>query len=227
MYIITTERPLGFTRITDSEMNYTLLQNSTETSDRFIEVLEIATRLIARHGFDTASVRMIAGEADLSQAGLYHYFTSKEEVLYLIQKHTFTSLRNTVAARIDPDAPPRDRLRSVIRGHLEFFLSHMDALRVCAFEYNKLTGDHFEEVGLVQEDYFRIAHSVVSDVLRANEDLDSKPPLNSKRATLYLFGSLNWIHMWFDTDRPVDIDTMVDELVGMTLGGLSQHKDQA
>ncbi len=205
-------------------MSFTLLKNSVDSKDRLIEVLEIATRLIAQNGFDTASVRMIAREANLSQAGLYHYFTSKEEVLYLIQKHTFTSLRNTVAARLDLDASPTDRLGAVIRGHLEFFIEHMDALQVCAFEYNKLTGEYFDEVGRIRKDYFRIVHEVVADVLRQNEHLPSAPRLNSKRATLYLFGALNWIHMWFDSERPVDIDTIASELTGMILGGLSQHK---
>jgi len=159
-------------------MSFTLLRNSVEKKDRLVEVIEIATRLIAKNGFDSASVRMIARECNLSQAGLYHYFTSKEELLYLIQKHTFTSLRNTVAARIDPSASPRARLESVIRGHLEFFLTHMDALRVCAFEYNKLTGEHFDEVGLIQEDYFRIVHEIVADVLQENEADVSANPLN-------------------------------------------------
>jgi len=206
-------------------MSFTLLRNSVEKKDRLVEVLEIATRLIAKNGFDSASVRMIARECNLSQAGLYHYFTSKEELLYLIQKHTFTSLRNTVAARIDPSASPRARLESVIRGHLEFFLTHMDALRVCAFEYNKLTGEHFDEVGLIQEDYFRIVHEIVADVLQENEADVSANPLNSKRATLYIFGSINWIHMWFDSERPMDLDMMANELVGMALGGLSVHKN--
>jgi AcrR family transcriptional regulator len=205
-------------------MSFTLLQNSIDSRDRLIELLEVATRLIAQNGFDSTSVRMIAREAELSQAGLYHYFTSKEEVLYLIQKHTFTTLRNAVAARLDPDALPSDRLDALIRGHLEFFLSHMNALQVCAFEYNKLTGEHFEEVHRIREDYFRIAHEIVEDVLRENEHLASAPPLSGKRATLYLFGALNWIHMWFDSERPVDMDTMASELTSMMLRGLTQHK---
>ncbi len=205
-------------------MSFAQLQHSVDSSDRLIEVLEIATRLIAQNGFDTASVRMIAREAELSQAGLYHSFTSKEEVLYLIQKHTLTTLRNTVAAGLDPSASPEDRLGAVIRGHLEFFVAHMDALRVCAFEYNRLTDEHDDEVGRIRKDYFRIVHDVIDDVLRGNEHLPSAPPLNSKRATLYLFGALNWIHMWFDSERPVDIDTIVSELTGMILRGLSHHK---
>lgn len=208
-------------------MTFTLLQKSVDSKDRLIEVLEIATRLIAKNGFDAASVRMIARESNLSQAGLYHYFTSKEELLYLIQKHTFTSLRNSVAARLNPSASPGARLEAVIRGHLEFFVTHMDALRVCAFEYNKLTGEHFDEVGLIREDYFRIVHEIVADVLSGNESAASARPLNSKRATLYIFGSLNWIHMWFDSERPVDLDTMANELIGMALGGLSVHKNPA
>lgn len=206
-------------------MAFTLLKAGTDSKDRLVAVLEIATGLIARNGFEKASIRAIAREANMSQAGLYHYFSSKEDLLYLIQKYTFTTLRNALAARLNPDSSPRERLAVTIRNHLEFFVTHMDALRVCAFEYNKLTGDHFVEVSGIREDYFRIVHSIIREILEEQGGNPSSAPLNSKRATLYVFGTLNWIHMWFDTERPADIDAMVEELTGMILNGLSGHKE--
>ncbi len=206
-------------------MSFTHIKSDVNTTDRLVEVLEIATRLIARHGFEKASIRTIAREANMSQAGLYHYFSSKEYLLYMIQKYTFTTLRNALAARLDPDSSPKERLEMAIRNHLDFFITHMDALRVCAFEYYKLTGEHFEEVNTIREDYFRIVHSVVKEVLEEQADAPSAAPLNSKRATLYIFGSLNWIHLWFDTERPTNVDSMVEELTGLMLSGLTHHKE--
>jgi len=192
------------------------LRAKTELTDRFEELLAVAARLIARDGFERASIRAIAKEAELSQAGLYHYVESKEELLFLIQKHTFTALRNSLAARLDPDAPAVERLRTMIRNHLEFFVAHMDELRVCTFEYNRLSGENFEEISPIRRDYFRIAYSIVRDVL----DEGGNTGLDAKRTTLYIFGTLNWIHMWFDTDRRTDIAQIAKEVTGMVLFGI-------
>lgn len=191
----------------------------SKTKERLNEVLSVAARLIAHDGYEKASIRAIARETRLSQAGLYHYFSSKEELLYKIQKHTFTVLRNSLAARLDPSASPAERLEVMIRNHLEFFISHMNELCVCAFEANKLSGAYHEEVGAIQRDYFRIACSIVEEVLTGNPT-DRVGALDGKRVTLYLFGSLNWIHMWFDTDRATDVEVLVKELTEMVLYGI-------
>ncbi|MFQ5737500.1 MAG: TetR/AcrR family transcriptional regulator [Acidobacteriota bacterium] len=204
-------------------MAFSDLDTRTKLTERFEEVLAVAARLIAKDGFERASIRAIAQEAALSQAGLYHYVESKEELLFLIQKHTFTALRNSLAARLDPDAGPLERLRVMIRNHLEFFLAHMDELRVCTFDYNKLSGEHFNQILPIRRDYFRIAHSIVKDVLNEN----GTRPINSKRATLYLFGTLNWIHMWFRTERRTNIELIAEEITGMVLWGIGDRNGVA
>ena len=44
------------------------------------EILDIALELVAQKGYDRTSVREIARKAGLSQAGLLHYFSTKEEL---------------------------------------------------------------------------------------------------------------------------------------------------
>lgn len=195
-----------------------------EASERLGDVLSVAARLIAREGFERASIRAISEEADLSQAGLYHYFRGKEHLLYLIQKHTFAALRNLLAARLDVNAAPIDRFKIMIRNHLEFFIAHMDELRVCAFEYKKLTGKYYDEVKEIRKDYFRISHQIIKEIIKDNPDFDQSQ-ISTKRITLYIFGALNWIHMWMDTNRNTDIiSEMTEELSDMILYGISKRK---
>lgn len=190
------------------------------TNERYDEVLSVAARLIARDGFERASIRAMAHEAKLSQAGLYHYFASKEDLLFQVQKHTFTALRNSLAARLDATMPPVERFKTLIANHLEFFIAHMDELRVCAFEHQRLTGKFYDQVLVIRRDYFRLAHNIVKDVLEANKgSMDTRP--DSKRVTMYLFGALNWIHMWFNTQRRTDVDVIAQEIAAMVLFGIA------
>jgi AcrR family transcriptional regulator len=45
------------------------------------EIIEAATRVVARRGYRSTTIRDIADEAGLSQAGLLHYFSSKDALL--------------------------------------------------------------------------------------------------------------------------------------------------
>ncbi|MBZ0186771.1 MAG: TetR/AcrR family transcriptional regulator [Candidatus Obscuribacterales bacterium] len=187
------------------------------TNERYSSVLAAAARLIADEGFERASIRAISRAAALSQAGVYHYFSCKEDILYQIQKNTFTALRNSLAARLDDSMSSQERLRVSIGNHLEFFIAHINELKVCTFEHQKLTGDYYQRILTVRRDYFRIVNKIVGEVLEENGDCKA----DSKRLTLYIFGSLNWIHMWYDTSRRTDVDIIVDEISNMVLFGIA------
>ncbi len=58
------------------------------------EILGQSSRLMARVGFHGTSMRELARETGRSLAGLYHYFRSKEELLFLINYHGFTRLND-------------------------------------------------------------------------------------------------------------------------------------
>jgi len=49
--------------------------------DRKLRILDVAERLLARHGWRNTSLAQIAKEAGVSPAGLLHHFESKEQLL--------------------------------------------------------------------------------------------------------------------------------------------------
>jgi len=72
-----------------------------ETYDeRLNHILEAATEVIARDGYEKASMRAIAAAAGVSIAGLYHYFDGKERMLFLIEFRTFSALLNTLREKL-------------------------------------------------------------------------------------------------------------------------------
>ena len=46
-------------------------------------------------------MRDLSRESGMSLAGLYYYFESKERLLFLIQKHTFTTIVQRLKARLE------------------------------------------------------------------------------------------------------------------------------
>src|SRR5258708_32376573 len=72
----------------------------TRFDRRLAKVLQHAAHIFCEKGYEGASMRDLSRAAGMSLAGLYHYFESKEELLYLIQKHTFTTIIERLRQRL-------------------------------------------------------------------------------------------------------------------------------
>ena len=67
---------------------------------RLAGVLEHAARIFCEKGYEGASMRDLARSSGMSLSGLYYYFESKEKLLYLIQRHTFTTILERLKQRL-------------------------------------------------------------------------------------------------------------------------------
>src|SRR5580704_648949 len=81
---------------------------------RLAKVLQYAAEIFCDKGYEGASMRDLSRAAGMSLAGLYHYFASKEELLYLIQKHTFRTIIERLQPRLEGATDPEERIRIFI-----------------------------------------------------------------------------------------------------------------
>jgi AcrR family transcriptional regulator len=182
---------------------------------KFERVLGTGAAVFAREGYDRATVRQVARETGMSLAGLYHYFASKEELLFLLQYHTFDSILAELERKLEKVRRPRERLRLVVENHLGHFLAHMNELKVCVHEMASLQGEYYLRVQDLRRRYFRTTIAIVEEV--AEEAGHSE--LDARLATLYLFGMLNWIYMWYPAAGKVSKAELTQQLVRLFLEG--------
>src|SRR3984893_9750492 len=102
---------------------------ATRYDRRLAEILAHATEVFCKKGYEGASMRELSRESGMSLAGLYYYFGSKERLLYLIQKHTFTTIVQRLKTRLQDVADPEERIRILILNHLEYFLANQAAMK--------------------------------------------------------------------------------------------------
>lgn len=88
-----------------------------------VAIVNATLSLSCTKGFDAMSLRDLSGESGLSMGALYSYFSSKEELLGLVQYHGRTAVIRILSEQIGQDGEPRERLARAIRTHL--YLSEM------------------------------------------------------------------------------------------------------
>lgn len=183
---------------------------------RLREVLKVSARIFAEDGYEKAGIRKITKELGKSLSAIYYYVNTKEELLYLIQLETFSSLVDELDKRIKTTSDPAEQIQLMIENHISHFVNHMDELKVCSHEMETLSGEAYREVLDVRRRYYSAARSIVANLLGqlGNDKLDAD------LATLNLFGMLNWIYMWYDPKRNKSVDELVDQINQLFLHGL-------
>ncbi len=136
-------------------------------------------------------MRDLSRATGMSLAGLYHYFASKEELLYLIQKHTFRTIIENLRERLQVSTDPEERIRIFIENHLEYSLANKEAMKVLVHEDETLKKEHGTEVRAIKREYYRICLDLLEDFQRAHG-----LQFSGRLAVLSLFGMINWIYTW-------------------------------
>lgn len=187
----------------------------TRFDRRLTEILAHATDVFDEKGYEGASMRDLSRASGMSLAGLYYYFESKEKLLYLIQRHTFTTILERLKSRLDGVDDPKQRIRAFIANHLEYFLANQKAMKVLSHEDEVLKNGFGAEIAAVKRDYVRICVGLIDDFKRAHG-----LAFSSRTAALSLFGMMNWIYTWY---RPRDggAEELAREMGDIFLNGLS------
>ncbi len=191
-------------------------QNRTPGFDgKRLHLLKSAARVFSEVGYDKASMRRVAAEAEVSLAGIYHYVASKEELLYWIQFHTFDSLLLGLKNSLEGETDPEERLATAVRNHVRHFGENMYELKVCAREVETLEGEAYDAVHERRRSYFEAVHQLVKELQPKRKD-----QLDSWLATANLFGMVNWFYQWYDAERSrVSLDDLAAQQTTLFLDG--------
>jgi AcrR family transcriptional regulator len=197
---------------------------ATRFDRRLAEILAHATEVFCRKGYEGASMRDLSRASGMSLAGLYYYFESKERLLFLIQKHTFSTIVQRLKERLEGVHDPEARIRAFILNHLEYFLANQQAMKVLSHEAEVLKNGFASEVAAIKREYYRICVGLLDDLKR-----ERGLQFSTRIAVLGLFGMMNWIYTWHNPRVDADAEHIADEMGELfmrgVLGGSEGRRD--
>jgi AcrR family transcriptional regulator len=190
--------------------------SGTRFDRRLNKILLHATEVFYEKGYAGASMRDLSRASGMSLSGLYYYFESKEKLLYLIQKETFTTIVERLRERLDTVSDPEQRIRIFILNHLEYFLVNRKAMKVLSHEDDALTNGFAAEVTAIKRAYYRICVGLLDDFRR-----ERKLEGSSRLDVLTLFGMMNWIYTWYNPRVDADAAHIAARMADIFLRGVS------
>jgi TetR/AcrR family fatty acid metabolism transcriptional regulator len=164
------------------------LTDDSVTADKRRLLLDAAVRVFARKGFHTARVGDIAEEAGVAHGLLYHYFSSKDEVLATIFRETWTDLLGAVDDVEKSGEDAREQLRQVAAILLRSWRRNPDLVRVLVREVTR-TAEVERRVGEIDA-----AFEALERIIRRGQSAgELRDDLDPRLAAVVFYGALEEI----------------------------------
>ncbi|WP_319449814.1 MULTISPECIES: TetR/AcrR family transcriptional regulator [unclassified Mycobacterium] len=180
-------------------------------------ILAAATKLFAEQGFRETNLNQIAEELGFRRQAVYHYFPSKEEILYELVAAAGEAMTQSSQALFDAKVSPEVALADVVRSHVIVVLSRADIFRVQFSELNKLTGKRAEVLRDATSAYVR----GIADVIKRGQKAGTFFRGSAMTQALLVVGMCNWTTDWYRADQAhLTIEEVAEYAAQMAISGL-------
>jgi TetR/AcrR family transcriptional regulator, cholesterol catabolism regulator len=194
------------------------------------EILRTAARLFQQRGYDATSMNDVAASLKLSKGGLYHHFQSKDEILFEIMNHAMEITEERVLAPVRTIADPEERLRALIRLHMEIVLSPRDReITVMLHENHPLPPGLRKRINTRKKEYVHFVESLIAEVQKQTQakslkDVQRVRPAGNavtpRAAAFALLGMINWIYQWYKPEGELQANNLIPQFTDLVFGGI-------
>jgi TetR/AcrR family transcriptional regulator, cholesterol catabolism regulator len=187
---------------------------------RRVEICRTAAQIFRDRGYDATSVSDVARALGMTKAGLYHYFDSKEALLFEIMTYGLERVRDEVVLPVKGIRDPEERLRQIVLRHARIATNGRGAVAHLGDEIRALPPAARKQI----EERMRYYLDLIRDTLvelRAEGRLRAVDPTV---AAFSVLGMVLWLPRWYRQDGRLSQERVAQELANLALNGLVQRR---
>ena len=193
-----------------------------EGVDRRDSILRASAEVFRRRGYNRATIEEIAAELFLTKAGVYHYFTSKQEILEELCDHAMAAAEAAVDRAMEAETSPAPRLRRMLSEYAQALMEE-SAFTVLM--------RHLDEVGEASLADLQRRRKVIEAKFRKTLDAgvaDGVFETSDTRVAVFgMIGAINWLYAWFEPDGRLPPERVREIMVELVLNGLLARRRRA
>ena len=186
-------------------------------------ILDAAVRVFARQGFHTSRVADIADEAGVAYGLVYHYFSSKEEILDTLFQERWDVMLAAISEADAENSEPRAKLQAIADFIIDSYRYDPDLMKVIIVEVTRAANTFGRtHLARIQEAYAQIAGIVA----RAQDEGAFREEIDPPFAALAFYGLVEQVLTgWIFDSEPVD-DAEIDRAKRLIVETMSRGLDR-
>lgn len=192
-------------------------ESSRGGSRRRQEIFQIAAEIFYRKGYDQTSTKDIAGAAGILKGSLYAHIDSKEDILYAIIEDIHRLFERNVADCAAFDAPPLERLRGFLAGHMRVAMTEVRHHQIYQHDWRSLSREHYLAIRRKRDAYQRY----LADLLEAAQKAGHvRTDIDCRLLAMSVLSMLNSVHTWYRPEGEFSADAVAASYCDLVLRGV-------
>ena len=194
--------------------------NRIEKNNKYNQILEAAVKVFAQQGFYQSTIAQIAKEAGVADGTIYLYFKNKDDILVQFFSYRTKQVFESFREEVDRAETSADKLRNLVRRHLDEFQRDRDGAVVYQVETHqssRLAEDQIREMSQMYRD-------LISEIVEQGQQEGTiRKDLYVGLVKRFIIGAVDEvINTWLHSNGEYDLVSMADPLVELFMTGIGQ-----
>ncbi|WP_370942415.1 TetR/AcrR family transcriptional regulator [Amycolatopsis sp. cg5] len=180
-------------------------------------LLSHATKLFAKKGFDRTSVQEIVEAAGVTKGAMYHYFGSKDDLLYEIYARVLREQTEQLENVAVTEQPLRERLRAAASDVVVSTIANLDDNKIFMQSMHQLSAEKQKAVRAERRKYHERFRTLVEEGQSTGEFRGDKP---ADVIVDFFFGSVHHLGSWYRRSGSLSARQVGDHYADLLLSSL-------
>jgi AcrR family transcriptional regulator len=191
--------------------------------ERRRQIIDATVRVLAREGYQRASVNAIVAEAGVSKGLVWHYFTDRDDLMTQTAQQTLVDLRDDVAAGLDLSADVPTIVRAAVRDAAGLHVAQRDRLEAIRQVVQNLRApDGTPRLGLAD---YEETYGHQTELFRRGQDEGTiRPDLDPRHLAVLYQGAVDTMLAHLDAWPDADRSAFVTSVAELLLGGMAVER---
>ena len=181
-------------------------------------LLNVATRLFARHGFEGTSVQDIVDAAGVTKGAMYHYYGSKDDLLYEVYHQVLSMQLSHLEQIAAGPGTAEERLRAAAEDVVQTSLDNLDDMIVFFRSLHMLPDDKQARVRAERRRYHDKFKALVEEGVAAGT---FRSDISADIVVHYFLSVVNQLGSWYKPEGPLSPDQVGELFTELLIGGLA------
>jgi len=175
-------------------------------------IVDAAVELFRRKGYRSTTLDDVAGELGITKAALYHYVEGKEDLLFTIYNQAVTAIFEETNRIVAVDLPPDEKLRMVIRNHVEnIIIGNQSLVYVFFAEDNQLPEKYQSWVRQKKREYDEVVQRIIGEGIERGVFKRR----DARLLSYAVVGMINWAYQWYRPGLPFSPNQIADLFIDL------------
>lgn len=189
-------------------------------SQRQLQIIETAAKLIKERGFENTSMRDLAAALNIEASSLYNHISSKDEILKAICFEMAAEFIQAIQEVNDIYFDAEQKLKLAVENHITLLTQQTAKAYVFVNEWRKLKNQDYINFVELRDEY----ESGFAEIVKNGEDEGLFNEVDKKFAVLTILSSLNWVIEWYKPEGSMSAKEIAAKLTNFILSGLKKEK---